>query len=107
MYEDCTPRKRGRPKKSVICLEDRYPAINYSAVDQDEKLASDSLRKEMQNQKPRRQVFLPLMKTTFALRRHYILHDATTVLNILSDYPALKNSSAVSSFVICLIVHAI
>lgn len=96
-FLDCTPRKRGRPKKAAVSLQDRYPAISYSTVDPDEeKTASDSLQKEMQNRKPRRQVFLPLMITTFAARRHFILHDATSVHDILKDYPALKMSSAVS-----------
>ena len=82
-----TPRKRGHPKKAAVKLENRYSAINYSAVNLDEeKIASDSLSKEMHNQKPRRQVFLPLMKTTFDLRRHYIIHHATSVQSILSDY---------------------
>lgn len=38
--EDCTPRKRGWPKKAAICLEDHYPEIKYSAVDQNEESSS-------------------------------------------------------------------
>ena len=41
-----TPRKRGRPKKAAVSLQDHYPAISYSTVDPDEeKTASDSLQK--------------------------------------------------------------
>ena len=45
--------------------------------------------------KPRREIFLPLMKSTFSLCRHYILHDAMSVQDILHDYPALKEACAV------------
>ena len=30
------------------------------------------------------------MKTTFAMRRHYIIHSAVSVQHILREYPALK-----------------
>lgn len=58
-------------------------------------MASEALRKEMQNATPRKEVFLPLLKTTFAMRRHYILHEAMSVRDILHDCPALKDASAV------------
>jgi len=80
-----------------VCLDDRYPALSRTAVTpEEETLACEALQKEMQNATPRRDVFLPLLKTTFGLRRHYILHEATSVHDIIYDYPALKDASAVS-----------
>ena len=97
VFADATPRKRGRPKK-IVCLDDRYLALSHTVVaPEEEKSASEALHKEMQNTKPRRDAFLPLVKTTFALRHHYILHDAESVNDILQDYAALKEASAVSS----------
>ena len=81
---DSTPCKRGRPKKVAVCLDDLYPALNQMAVNpEEERAASEALNREMTNDKPRRSVFLPLMKTTFTLRRHYILHDASSVQDII------------------------
>lgn len=47
--------------------------------------------------RPRKEVYLALMRKTFALRRYFILHNATSVQAILRDYPGLKAASAVSS----------
>ena len=101
---DATPRKRGRPKKTAVCLDDRYPALSHTGISAEEvKVVSEALRKEMENAKPRRDVFLPLMKTTFTIRRHFIMHDAASVHDILCDYPALKEASAVSIVVQCIL----
>ena len=78
-------------------MDDRYPALSqYEGSAEEERSSLEALRKEMNNTKPRRDVFLPLMKTTFSLRRHFILHDAASVQSILQDYPALKRASDVS-----------
>ena len=45
--------------------------------------------------KPREAVLLPLMKTIYGDRRMYIMNDATSVVEILSCYPALKHLSVV------------
>lgn len=72
-----------------VTLADRYPAVHHAdSTSEDEKSAYDALRKEMAISKPRKDIFLPLMKSTFSLRRHYILHDALSVKDILKDYPA-------------------
>ena len=90
------PRKKGRPKKLAITLDDRYPALSQAeSSSEEEKSAYEALLKEMSNSKPRRDVFLPLMNSTFSLRRHYILHDALSVQDILTDYPALKQADTV------------
>ena len=38
-------------------------------------------------------VFLPLMKTIYADGRMFVMNDATSVMEILSCYPALKRLS--------------
>ena len=59
--------------------------------------AIGALREEMLNARPRKDVFLPLMKATFSLRHHYILRDAISVSDILKEYPTLKYPIVVSS----------
>ena len=90
------PPKRGRPKKLIVSLDSRYPPLNYAVDPEEERSAANALEREMQNGKPRREVFLPLMKSTFRARRQYILNDAVSVQDIWSNYPALKDFSAVS-----------
>lgn len=95
--DDVSACKRGRPRNVAVCLNDCYPELTQSVHStEEEKTACEGLRKEMLNAKPRKDIFLPLMKITFSLRRHYILHDALSVCDILQDYPALKLTDAVS-----------
>lgn len=94
---DATPCKRGRPKKAKSLLSDRYPALTVDDNSaEDDKSVYDAFTEEMRSEKPRSMVFLPLMKSTFVMRRHFILHDATSVHHILQEYPALKTAEAVS-----------
>lgn len=96
---ETTPFKRGRPKKTAACLNDRYPALSTLTNDvhaEEEKSCWDALQVEMTSSRPRRDIFLPLMKKTFIMRRHFIIHNASSVHDILRDYPALKEPSAVS-----------
>ena len=103
LIADTNPRKRGRPKKEVATLKDRYPALVNQEQSLGEKEAFEALRKEMSNNKPRKDIFLPLMKSTFSLRRHYVLHDAQSVVEILQEYPALKHSHVVSYRLACML----
>ena len=85
-------------------LGDRYPTLSHTGISaEEEKVASEALRKEMENTKPRRDVFIPLMKTTFAIRRHFIMHDAASVHDFLRDYPSLKEASSLSIVVQCIL----
>lgn len=95
---DSTPSKRSRPKKVAVSLDDRYPTLNVSddVSEEEERSAYTALMKEMRNAKPRKDVFLPLMKKTFGMRRHYILHTAASVQHIIRDYPGLKEANGVS-----------
>lgn len=62
---------------------------------EEEKSCWDALQVEMTSSRPRRDIFLPLMKKTFIMRRHFIIHNASSVHDILRDYPALKEPSAI------------
>lgn len=94
---DLNPRKRGRPSKTSVCLTERYPLYECSDINEEDiKLALTALTKEISNSKPRKDVFFPLMKSTFTVRRHYILHDAKSVEDILEEYPALRFVTVVS-----------
>ena len=50
----------------------------------------EALVKEMKNAKPRSDIFIPLMKSTFMARRQFILTEARSVVQILDIYPALN-----------------
>ena len=91
-----TPAKRGRPKKSAVSLSERYPVLTTGDINDEEKRSAYSmLYDEMKASKPRRDTFLPFMKSTFAMRRHYIQHSAVSVQHIIRDYAALKEPIAV------------
>lgn len=104
MFLGATPSKRGRPKKTAANLSERYPALadNCEINAEEEQSAYDALCAEMKASKPQRDKFLPLMKSTFVMRRHYILHSAVSVKHILDDYPALKEPVVVCYIVLYL-----
>lgn len=83
---DETPRKRGRPKRS---LDIRYPSITPgdASVQQQQVQA---ISKELEKEKPRKDILLPLMKTTFYARRQYILANDDSVITKLEKFPALR-----------------
>lgn len=91
----------------ALSLDSRYPELSHAEGSNEEaKLALEALSKEMSNAKPRRDIFLPLMKSTFSLRRQYILHDALSVENILQEYPAMKHTNVVGVLIL-VIVHVV
>ena len=55
-----------------------------------------AISSELLKSKPRDSVLLPLMKSTFAERRLYILNDAISVAVTLDKYPALSCTAVVS-----------
>lgn len=97
---DATP-KRGQPQKALTRLGDRYPALSgHGDVSGDEqKSIMEALNREMQAPKPRKDVYLPLMKSSFIVRRQNILHTSVSARHIISDYPALKEATAVRNFI--------
>ena len=54
-----------------------------------------AIQEEMRKAKPRYQVLLPLMKSTFHDRRIFVQNDAKTVACILNNHPALVQPTVV------------
>lgn len=84
----CTAKKRGRPKRSSD-LESRYPLIQLRD-DASAQQHVQAISVEMEREKPRKDILLPLMKSTFGVRRQYILSSDDCVFTKLDKYPALK-----------------
>lgn len=88
---EATPKKRGRPKR-VVTLECRYPSIRplegEDATQQQQRI--QAISKEMEKEKPRKDILLPLMKSTFYARRQYILDNDGSVFCKVQKFPALK-----------------
>ena len=97
-YAGASPVKRGRPKKSPVSLQDRYPTLSPGTESDSSANESnlEALAREMRSLKPRSNVYIPLMKATFMSRRQFILTQAVSVVQILETYPALKQTCTVS-----------
>ena len=100
VFSEAAPAKRGRPKKSPVSLQDRYPELESDPIMVESH--QEALVKKMKNAKPRSDIFIPLMKSTFMARRQFILTEARSVVQILDIYPALNQVSAVS---MCFVLH--
>ncbi len=87
--DDSTPRKRGRPKR-VITLTSRYPPLQPHGSDPVQEQHIQTIVKEMDKEKPRKDVLLPLMKSTFYVRRQHILDSEESVFVKLELFPALR-----------------
>lgn len=72
----------------------RYPPLQIGNTDDGE--AAEALCKELEKDKPRRDVVLPLFKETFPERRQYILSTQSSVAEITTRYKALSLPYAVS-----------
>ena len=55
-----------------------------------------ALNAEMKKEKPRDPLLLPLMKSTYAVRRSFIQNEDQSVLDILERYEALSRPAVVS-----------
>ncbi len=77
-------------------LGNRYPIFNVDSVSDDNEDERMALDREME--KPRKDVVLPLMKTTYSYRRKDMLHNQKSVTLNLETYPALKMPSVVSEY---------
>ena len=55
----------------------------------------EAISKEMEKEKPRKDILLPLMKSTFYFRRKYILESEDSVFVKLEKFPGLKMPSLV------------
>lgn len=92
------PAKRGRPPKFEDPMLQRYPPVQLSDTCTDDGNATEALSRELEKDKPRKDVVLPLLKETFAQRRHYILSTQTSVADITAQYKALLLPYAVSLY---------
>lgn len=92
--DDVIPQKRGRPKKQLN-LETRYPKIKPSKDSSDDRQKEQAILKELDKEKPRKDLILQLMKGTFYTRRQFILNNTESVISKLTKYPALKMPNVV------------
>ena len=91
-----TPVKRGRPKGSSLLM--RYPQLPEASNDAaSNERNNTALKKEIEKEKPRKDVVLSLMKETFSARREEILFAGNLSLaDILLPHKGLKFPYAVS-----------
>ena len=99
VYNVCKSEKRkidesecatSAPKQ--VKLEDRYPPLSLSDIPNEatNQRNMGALEKELMKSKPSKSVLLELMEQTFCHRRHFVLHEAQCVQEILDKYPALS-----------------
>ena len=99
--ENYTPDSQGlqkkRRKKEQLCR--RYPIFskNQGVCDDPQSIESHmkGLENELKKAKPRDHLLLPLMKSTFSVRRDWIVDGAESVASILKQYPALSRLAVV------------
>ena len=85
--------KRGRPKQENPIFQ-RYPAVEFGQHADENQV--QALQKELEKEKPRKDVVLPLLKQTFPERRQYILSTHASVVELTERYRALILPYAVS-----------
>ena len=68
---------------------------NKKAVREDDDAPQNKRKKKT---KPRDQLLLPLMKSTFTIRRDYVQNEANSVKDILEKYPALNRPAVVNIY---------
>ena len=91
-------------------LSFRYPVRVYESECDDQVSIAEhnkALSEEMKKAKPRDSLLFPLMKKTFNSKRLFIQNDASTVAEILDQYPSLVRPAAVShmKFLYALTTH--
>lgn len=93
-----TPKRK---KKDSEMLQ-RYPIqCNSDANIEDSETMEEHKRAiacELSKTKPRESVLLPLMKSTFGVRRMLIFSDDASVCSVLEEYPALNRPVMVRFF---------
>ncbi len=92
--EATPPAKRGRSKKIDSIFGSRYPAVQHTDdanADENQK----ALEREMEHNKPRKDIVLPLMNKLFYNRRQYLLKSTESVVEKVTKFPALKMTSVV------------
>ena len=95
---ESTPKaKRGRPKISLVLT--RYPPVQDTG-DDDVTVQRNMqlLNKELQKDRPRKEIILALARQTYPARRQRILAgcDNLTIALLLQEYSALRKPYVVS-----------
>lgn len=80
----------------------RYPVSSTAPTDSSENAETLELHKkaidaELAKVKPRENVLLPLMRSTYGERRIFILNEEISVHGILQKYQALSRPAVVSN----------
>ena len=95
---ESTPKaKRGRPKLSQVLT--RYPPLKDTGEDHVTLGRNiELLHKELDNQRPRKEVVLTLAAQTYSSRREAVLSESeiVTATSLLETYSELKKSYVVS-----------
>ena len=95
--------KRGRPKKDTLL--ERYPSLSPSTLSSTSVEESQkSLNKELEKETPRKDLVLPLTKSTFHFRRPLVVQAAAknvSIQNVLADHKCLRLSYVVNSMLYC------
>ena len=92
------PSKRGRPKKDALL--ERYP--EYTPSEASSKAVSESqkaLDKELEKETPRKDLVVPMVKTTFPYRRPLVVQAASqkvSIQSLIEEHKCLKLPYAVS-----------
>ena len=90
--------KRGRPRKDTLL--ERYPTVSVSdtlpsGVNENQK----ALDRELEKEAPRKDLVLPLLRSTFPCRRPLIVQSAAkkvSITTLLGQHKCLKLPYAVS-----------
>ena len=96
--EICEARTKRRKTDKYQLLRRRYPINNSEMIDDPQSIEGHlkGLETELKKAKPRDNVLLPLMKSTFQERRDRIIDTQETVSSVLLQYPALSRLAVVS-----------
>lgn len=90
--DDSSPKaKRGRPKVSHVLA--RYPPLRDTEDDEITFVRNINLiEKELDKERPRKEVLLSLVRQTYGARRQQILSESeeTTATALLQEFPVLK-----------------
>ena len=97
--DDAPQNKRKKIKTELL---KRYPVTSFKSTLSDDAASIQShlktINEELKKTKPRDQLLLPLMKSTFTIRRDYVQNEANSVKDILEKYPALNRPAVVNIY---------
>lgn len=93
----CGKRSTRRQSNSTYAILSTGQESTISDDPQSIKIHMKGLENELKKASPRDIILLPLMKSTFAVRRDAVVHgEKETFASILATYPALSRLAVVS-----------